>query len=102
VQAVLCRSLGPFSQMTIENVPSPVPGAGELLLAVRAAGVNFLDSLIVEGKYQTKPPLPFSPGTEVAGVVQALGTGTAGPAPGTRVFAFTGYGGYAEELAVPA
>jgi NADPH2:quinone reductase len=88
--------------MRIENVPSPVPGAGELLLAVRAAGVNFMDALMAEGKYQTKPPFPFSPGTEVAGVVQALGPGAAGPAPGMRVLAFTAYGGYAEELVVPA
>jgi NADPH2:quinone reductase len=102
MQAVLCRSFAPYSQMRIENVPSPVPGAGELLITVHAAGVNFLDALMVEGKYQTKPPFPFSPGTEVAGVVQALGPGTAGPAPGTRVLAFTGYGGYAEQLAVPA
>lgn len=102
MQAVLCRSFAPFSRMRVENVPSPVPGAGELLLTVRAAGVNFLDALMVEGKYQTKPPFPFSPGTEVAGVVQSLGPGTVGPAPGTRVFAFTSYGGYAQELVVPA
>jgi NADPH:quinone reductase len=102
MRAVICRSFAPYTQMQVEDVPSPVPGAGELLLTVRAAGVNFMDALMVEGKYQMKPPFPFSPGTEVAGVVRTLGPGTAGPAPGTRVLASTAFGGYAEELVVPA
>lgn len=102
MRAVICRAFAPYTELTLETVPDPVAAAGELLLEVGAAGVNFLDSLIVEGKYQTKPTLPFSPGTEVAGTVRALGPGTAGPAPGTRVLAFASYGGYAEQLAVPA
>jgi NADPH:quinone reductase len=101
VRAVICRAWSPYTDLTLETVPAPVAASGELLLTVRAAGVNFLDSLMVEGKYQFKPPLPFSPGTEVAGVVTSVGPGTTGPAPGTRVLAFAGYGGYAEQLTVP-
>ena len=101
MRAVLCRSFAPYTELKLETVPAPVPKTGELLLAVRATGVNFLDSLIVEGKYQLKPPFPFSPGTEVAGVVTAAGPATVGFPVGTRVLAFVGYGGYAEEVAAP-
>ncbi len=80
----------------------PVPGQGELRLSVRACGINFADTLIVHGRYQERPALPFVPGMEVAGVVDALGEGCAGPAAGTRVAAFAGHGGLAEMLCVPA
>ena len=76
----------------------PRPGADR----VRACGVNFLDGLIVQGKYQTKPPLPFSPGAEVAGVIKEVGAGVTGLAPGMRVLAMTGYGGFAEEVVTDA
>lgn len=85
----------------VEVVP-PAPGAGEVLLRVHACGLNFADTLMVAGKYQVKPPLPFSPGVEVAGVVEALGPGVAGPAVGTRVAAYAGHGGLAERVVVPA
>jgi NADPH2:quinone reductase len=67
-------------------------------IAVRACGVNFFDALIVQGKYQTRPPVPFSPGGEVAGVIRAVGPGVTGLTEGTRVLAFTGHGGYAEQV----
>ncbi|MFT3974007.1 MAG: NADPH:quinone oxidoreductase family protein [Amaricoccus sp.] len=79
--------------------PVPVPGAGEVLVRVRACGLNFADTLMVAGTYQVRPPLPFSPGVEVAGVVEA--PGGARLAAGTRVAAYVGHGGLAEYVAVP-
>ncbi len=102
MRAVICRAFGPYTDLKVEDVPVPTPRRGELLLEVRAAGVNFMDALMVEGKYQVKPPLPFSPGAEVAGVVRALGPETTGPRPGTRVLATAVHGGYAEAVVVPA
>jgi NADPH:quinone reductase len=80
----------------------PEPAAGELRLRVRACALNFADLLMRDGKYQEKPPLPYTPGMEVAGVVEALGPGTAGPAPGSRVLAFLDHGGLAEFALAPA
>ncbi len=102
MKAVICRSFAPYTELGIEEVPAPVPGPGELLIEVRAAGVNFMDALMVAGKYQFKPPFPFSPGAEVSGVVRARGPDATGPAPGTRVLASSSHGGYAEQMVVPA
>ena len=96
MKAVLCRALGPPSGLTLEEVPAPEPGPGQVLIRVEACAANFADALMVEGRYQARPPLPFSPGGEVAGVVAGLGEGVHGPAPGTRVLAMTGHGGFAE------
>ena len=84
----------------LAEVPGRHPGAGEVVIAVKAAGVNFMDGLIAQGKYQTKPPLPFSPGAEVAGVVKEVGAGVTGIAAGMRVLAATGHGGFAQEVCV--
>lgn len=86
----------------LQEVPLPSPGPGELLVRVMACGLNFADLLMREGKYQEKPPLPYTPGMEVAGVVTALGPGVAGPVPGTRVLAFLNHGGLADEALAPA
>ncbi|NEY90919.1 NADPH:quinone oxidoreductase family protein [Tabrizicola oligotrophica] len=86
----------------LQEVPLPSPGPGELLVRVMACGLNFADLLMREGKYQEKPPLPYTPGMEVAGVVTALGPGVAGPLPGTRVLAFLNHGGLADEALAPA
>ncbi|TCZ65479.1 NADPH:quinone oxidoreductase family protein [Roseicella aquatilis] len=102
MKAVLCREFGPPSALVLGETPAPKPGRGEVLIRVEAAAVNFPDTLIIQGKYQAKPPLPFPPGGEVAGRVEALGEGLDGPAPGTRVLAMTGHGGFAELAVAPA
>jgi NADPH2:quinone reductase len=86
----------------LASLPVPTPAAGEVRLRVTACGVNFADLLMVQGRYQDTPPAPFTLGMEVAGIVDALGPGTAGPAPGTRVAAFPGRGGMADYLCLPA
>jgi len=102
MRAMLCRELGDVSKLAMGELPDPQPGPGEACIAVRAAGVNFPDILMVEGKYQVKPALPFVPGLEVAGEVAACGEGVTHVAPGDRVMAFarTG-GGYAERIVLP-
>lgn len=85
-----------------DDIETPRPAAGEVLIRVRACGVNFADTLMVEGKYQEKPDLPFAPGMEVAGTVEVLGKDTDGPAPGTRVAALSGHGGFADYATAPA
>ena len=102
MKAVLAKQFGPLEQLVLEDVQPRNAGSGEVAIAVRACGVNFFDALIVQGKYQSRPPLPFSPGGEVAGVIRAVGAGVTGLAAGTRVLAFTGHGGYAEEVIVDA
>lgn len=90
------------SSPQLRDLPDPIPGPGEALLQVAACGLNFADLLMAEGKYQTKPSLPFTPGLEYAGTVLALGSGTTGLAPGTRVACSIGPGGLAERVCVPA
>jgi NADPH:quinone reductase len=96
MRAVICRAWGEVESLTIENVPAPTPGPGQVLIDVKATGINFADSLMVAGRYQTRPPLPFSPGLEAAGVVAACGEGVTRVAPGDRVMAILAYGGLAE------
>ena len=102
MRAVLCKQLGLPDNLVVENVPSPVAGKGEVVLSVKACGVNFPDTLIIQGKYQFKPELPFSPGGEVAGVVKEVGEGVTNVRPGDRVIAVSTWGGFAEELVVEA
>jgi NADPH2:quinone reductase len=102
VRAVLCRELGSLDNLTVGELLSPVPGPGQVLIAVRAAGVNFVDGLICEGRYQLRPNLPFVPGGELAGVVSAVGEGVTAVALGDRVFAMSGFGAFAEEVVVAA
>jgi NADPH:quinone reductase len=102
MRAVLCKRFGPPESLVVEDVPSPQPSAGEVVIAVKAAGVNFPDVLIIQDKYQVKPPPPFSPGSEVAGIVKAVGEGVTTVRPGDRVMAFTTYGGFAEEVKTEA
>jgi NADPH2:quinone reductase len=102
VKAVLCKAYGPPESLVVEEIESPSPGAGEVVISVRAASVNFPDVLIIQNKYQFKPSLPFSPGSEVAGVLKAVGEGVDGFKPGDRVMAFTTYGAFAEEVRTEA
>ena len=101
MKAVLCKTLGPARDLVLEDVASPIPKKNEVLLDVRAAGVNFPDTLIIEGKYQFQPPLPFSPGGEAAGVIAAVGERAGAFNVGDRVMALTGWGAFAEQVAVP-
>ncbi|MFJ4372514.1 NADPH:quinone oxidoreductase family protein [Pseudomonas japonica] len=102
MKAVLCKAHGPARDLVLEDVASPTPKKNEILLDVHAASVNFPDSLIIEGKYQFQPPLPFSPGCEAAGVVAAVGENAGAFKVGDRVMAMTGWGSFAEQVAVPA
>src|SRR6476620_4793121 len=98
MKAVLCKAFGPPESLVVEEVPSPTPGPGEVVIAVKAASVNFPDVLIIQNKYQFKPPLPFSPGSEVAGLVAAVGDGVTAFKRGDPVLAITTYGAFAEEV----
>jgi NADPH2:quinone reductase len=102
MKAVICRKLGPLETLEFTEVPAPTPGPGQVVVDVHGSGVNFGDTLIIEGKYQLKPPLPFSPGAEVAGTVAAVGAGVDSVAIGDRVMCIPIYGGYAEQLLTPA
>ena len=102
MKAVLCKQFGPPESLVIEELPSPKAGAGEVVVSVKAASLNFPDVLIIQNKYQFKPPLPFSPGSEMSGVVKEVGEGVKGYKPGDRVIAFTTYGAFAEEVKVDA
>jgi NADPH:quinone reductase len=102
MKAVLCKAYGPPESLVIEELPSPKAGAGEVVVSVKAASVNFPDVLIIQNKYQFKPPLPFSPGSELAGVVKEVGEGVSAFRPGDQVIAFTGHGAFAEEVKTEA
>ena len=96
MRAVLCKAYGPPETLVVEDVASPTAGPGQVIVSVHACGVNFPDTLIIQGTYQFKPDLPFSPGGEVAGVVKEVGEGVTAYAVGDRVIAATTWGGYAE------
>ncbi len=100
MKAVLCKAFGPAENLVLEDIPTPEPKKNEILLNVHAAGVNFPDTLIIEGKYQFKPPFPFSPGGEASGVVATVGEKISHLKVGDRVMALTGWGSFAEQIAV--
>lgn len=98
MKAILCKEYGPPETLAIEEVPSPKPGKGQVVISVKAAGVNYPDVLIIQNKYQFRPPLPFSPGGEVAGLVKEVGEGVTLVKPGDRVIGSVGWGGFAQEV----
>ena len=102
MKAVISRAVGGPETLRLEDVPEPVPAPGQVLVAVKAVGVNYPDVLIIEDRYQFKPERPFSPGAEVSGVVEAVGPGVTSPAVGERVLAMLMWGGMAEKIAVDA
>jgi NADPH2:quinone reductase len=102
MRALLCESHGPAENLAIHDIPAPKPGPGEILIAVRAAALNFFDTLIIQNRYQVKPALPFSPSAECAGIVAGLGEGVTGWQIGERVAAWVGYGAARDKIVVPA
>ncbi|HEX8804556.1 MAG TPA: NADPH:quinone oxidoreductase family protein [Acidimicrobiales bacterium] len=102
MRRVVCSAVGPLEGLSVVEGEPPVPGEGQVQVDVRAAGVNFVDALFVQGLYQIKPPTPFTPGSEVAGEVAAVGPGVEGLAVGDRVLAQCGLGGYAEQVVAHA
>jgi len=102
VKALLSHEPGGPETLRIEELPDPRPGPGELLVRVRAAAINFPDVLIIEDRYQLKPPRPFAPGGELSGEIEAIGDGVEGWSVGDRVIAVTGFGALAEKVVIPA
>tara|TARA_B100001939_G_scaffold348235_1_gene374651 strand:+ start:9072 stop:10046 length:975 start_codon:yes stop_codon:yes gene_type:complete len=102
MKAMIVRECGPLENLKLEEVPDPLAEPGKVVIDIKACGVNFADSLMVGGTYQVKPPLPFSPGLEVAGYIAEVGPGVEGWQVGDRVQALTNWGGFAEKVAVPA
>ncbi|MCC5859092.1 MAG: NADPH:quinone oxidoreductase family protein [Ectothiorhodospiraceae bacterium] len=100
MKAVLCREYGAPDALSFEEIPELQPAPGQVVVSVHACAVNFPDTLIIQGKYQFKPEMPFAPGGEVAGVIKAVGEGVDGYAVGDRVIAIPGWGGFSEEVAV--
>jgi NADPH2:quinone reductase len=102
MKAVLCKEYGPPESLVLEEVASPHPGQGQVAVSVKSCGVNFPDTLIIQGKYQFKPAMPFSPGGEVAGVVKEVGEGVGNIKVGDRVIVSAAFGGFAEEIVADA
>jgi len=102
MKAILCTRLGTPDDLELRDLPDPVPGPGEAVVRIAAAALNFFDTLIVAGKYQTKPELPFSPAAEFAGTVEAVGPGVTSPKVGDRVMGYVGHGCAREKIAVAA
>lgn len=102
MRAVLCKAYGVPDTLSVEDIPTPQPGPGEVRVSMRAAGINFPDVLMIQNKYQFRPPLPFSPGYELSGVVSALGPDVRDLQIGDPGVAMLRYGAFAEEAIVPA
>ncbi len=102
MKAILSKAPGLPDTLVYEDIPSPTAGKGEIVVSVKAVGVNFPDFLIIQDQYQYKPPRPFSPGGEIAGVVKSVGEGVTEFKAGDKVFGSTGAGGMREEIAIAA
>ncbi len=102
MKALLCSEYGPPQNLKVQDVPSPQAGPGQVVIDVKAGALNFPDALMVQGLYQARPPLPFTPGAEVAGLIKEVGAGVQGLKAGDRVIAFPGTGGFAEECVAAA
>lgn len=102
MRALVCKQYGSPDELVVEDLPDPMPGPGQLVVNVEAAGINFPDVLLIGGQYQVKNPLPFVPGREAAGVVASVGTGVTNVKPGDRVIALPETGAFAEKCLVDA
>ncbi len=102
MKAALCKQYGPPRSLVVEEIEAPEPGPGEVKVRVHACGVNFPDILMMAGKYQSKPDMPFSPGGEVSGQIVGIGDGVEGLQTGQRILGMAGHGGMAEEICLPA
>lgn len=102
MKAICCTAFGPPEDLQLLDLPSPKPQAGQVVIGVKACGVNFPDTLMIQNKYQFKPPMPFSPGGEVAGIIEEVGEGVTTLQVGDRVLALTGWGGFAEKVVAEA
>src|SRR5918997_2718489 len=98
MKAVLCTRFGTVDELELGDVPDPVPGPGEAVVRVEAVGLNFFDTLMIAGKYQVKPPFPFSPGAEFSGVVESVAAGVTSVAPGDRVMGYANHGAARERI----
>ncbi|KJS31454.1 MAG: NADPH:quinone oxidoreductase [Desulfatitalea sp. BRH_c12] len=101
MKALLCNAFGPIEDLTVAETPAPVPDDDQVLVDVRCASLNFPDALMVQGRYQIKPPTPFSPGMDLAGVVHQIGKNVTHVSVGERVIAFPGHGAFAEMCVAP-
>lgn len=102
MKAVVCRSHGPAADLVVEEIADPIAGPGEVVVGMRACALNFFDTLIIRDRYQFKPALPFSPGGEIAGVVESVGQGVTDFSVGDRVVAYVKWGGAREKVVVAA
>src|SRR6202000_526037 len=102
MKAILCSQYCQPDDLVLADIPDPVAGPGEAVIAIKAAALNFFDILMIQGKYQIKPPFPFSPAAEISGVVESVGEGVTGLKPGDRVAASCGHNGAREKIALPA
>jgi NADPH2:quinone reductase len=100
MKALLCNHYGTPDDLELTDVPEPVPKPGQAVVRIKAAALNFFDTLIIAGKYQTKPAFPFSPAAEFAGTVEQVGSGLTGLTPGDRVLGYAGYGAARESIAI--
>ena len=100
MKAVLCTHYGPPEALKLADIDAPRAGPGEALVRIKAVALNFFDTLLIAGKYQHKPPFPFSPGAEFAGIVEGVGSGGADVAPGDRVIGYSGWGAARELVSV--
>ncbi|HEX7790898.1 MAG TPA: alcohol dehydrogenase catalytic domain-containing protein, partial [Afipia sp.] len=102
MKAILCSQYCGPEDLVLSDIPDPVAGPGEAVIAIKAAALNFFDLLMIQGKYQVKPPFPFSPAAEIAGVIESVGAGVTDLKPGDRVAASCGHNGARQKIALPA
>jgi len=102
MKAILCTRFGGPDDLEFTDLPDPTPASGEVVVAIKSAALNFFDTLLIAGKYQVKPPFPFSPASEFAGVIEGVGAGVTGLAAGDRVLGYGGFGAAREKIAIDA